>query len=145
MTCAIDFEIGITTGKAVGNAMIFTALGKGTAAAVTAVWHSEFKCISNLLCCLLQCSLRWPGAWGGSLQVYTYLRKFFFSLLGWIVRPQRLKRNKQNIVTKSILTLQNHFLLSFLQSWELNPEIHTHSGSTITLSHISLAFFLLLF
>lgn len=143
MTCAKDFEVGITTGKAAGSAMISTASGKGTAA-VTAVWHPEFKCISNLLCCLLQCSLRWPGVWGGSLQVYTYLRKFFFSLLGWIVRPQRLKRNKQNIVTKSILTLQNHFLLSFLQSWELNPEIHTRSGSTITLSHISLAFFLLL-
>ena len=53
MTCAKDFEVGITTGKAAGNAMIFTALGKGTAAAVTAMWHPEFKCISNLLCCLL--------------------------------------------------------------------------------------------
>lgn len=38
MTCAIDFEVGITTGKAAGNAMIFTASGRGTAAAVTAVW-----------------------------------------------------------------------------------------------------------
>ena len=53
MTCAIDFEFGITTGKAAGNAMIFTASGKGTAATVTAVWNPEFKGISNLLCCLL--------------------------------------------------------------------------------------------
>lgn len=53
MTCAIDFEFGITTAKAVGNAMTFTASGKGTVATLTAVWNPEFKRISNLLYCLL--------------------------------------------------------------------------------------------
>lgn len=53
MTCALDIEFSITTGKAAGNAMIFTASGKGTAATVTAVWNPEFNRISNLLCCLL--------------------------------------------------------------------------------------------